>query len=106
MQNRRRGGPRPAGPNPLVRAIRYLGQQRRTAIIAYSALVIATLAQVVVPELVRRMITAVTSGTIANSILNLPPLVRGAAATRMGRSLDELRIDQASAESLLLSAVA
>ncbi|MGQ9925319.1 MAG: ABC transporter ATP-binding protein [Chloroflexaceae bacterium] len=44
----------------LLRAIGYLGNQRRSALIAYSALVIATLAQLAVPQVVQNMIDAVT----------------------------------------------
>ncbi|GAB4435468.1 MAG: ABC transporter ATP-binding protein [Chloroflexi bacterium OHK40] len=44
----------------LGRAMRYLGNQRRSAMIAYGALVLATLAQLAVPQLVQSMIDAVT----------------------------------------------
>ncbi len=44
----------------LLRAIRYLGNQRRSALIAYGALVLATLAQLAVPQVVQNMIEAVT----------------------------------------------
>ena len=44
----------------LLRAIGYLGNQRRSASIAYGALVIATLAQLAVPQVVQNMIDAVT----------------------------------------------
>lgn len=44
----------------LLRAIGYLGNQRRSALIAYGALVIATLAQLAVPQVVQNMIEAVT----------------------------------------------
>lgn len=63
----RRGGPpggAPATPGALGRAIRYLGGQRRAAIIAYGALVIATLAQLAVPILVQNMIDAVTQAGV------------------------------------------
>ncbi len=51
----------------LLRAIRYLGNQRRSALIAYGALVVATLAQLAVPQVVQNMIEAVTqaSGNLA-----------------------------------------
>ncbi len=64
----RRGGPpggAPASPGALGRAIRYLGGQRRAALIAYGALVIATLAQLAVPILVQNMIDAVTQASEA-----------------------------------------
>lgn len=44
----------------LIRAIRYVGNHRRSAMIAYSALVIATVAQLAVPQVVQNMIDAVT----------------------------------------------
>jgi ATP-binding cassette, subfamily B, multidrug efflux pump len=44
----------------LGRAVRYLGNQRRSAAIAYGALVIATIAQLAVPYLVQVMIDAIT----------------------------------------------
>jgi ABC-type multidrug transport system fused ATPase/permease subunit len=61
----RQGGRRePRDPNAprggLVRAMSYLGNQRRSAGIAYGALVVATVAQLAVPALVQSMIDAIT----------------------------------------------
>jgi ATP-binding cassette subfamily B protein len=57
----RRGPPDPNAPKGgLGRAIRYLGNQRRSAAIAYGALVVATIAQLAVPALVQSMIDAIT----------------------------------------------
>ncbi len=53
----------------LGRAIRYLGKQRRTTTLAYSALLVATIAQLAVPQLVQNMLDAVTNGAIAKAIL-------------------------------------
>src|SRR5689334_8591560 len=62
----RPGGPAPAVPRGgLRRAVRYLGNQRRSAGIAYGALAVATLAQLAVPQLVQNMIDAVTQGATA-----------------------------------------
>jgi ATP-binding cassette subfamily B protein len=97
----RQRGPRTGG---LGRALRYLGRQRRTAAMAYGALVVATIAQLAVPQLVQNMIDAITKGAIANTILKLPGFVQGAAATRLGTTLDQLKRDQTSAESLLINA--
>ena len=96
----------------LGRAIRYLGKQRRSTIIAYSALVIATLAQLAVPYLVQNMINAITQGVIANSVFeataNMPSLLQNAAinlaATQAGTTADGLREAQTNAESWLISA--
>ncbi len=66
---RRRGGSRPPSNGGLGRAIRYLGKQRRPATLAYGALVVATLAQLAVPQLVQSMIEAVTRGGTLGRIL-------------------------------------
>lgn len=46
--------------NNLLRAMRYIVHQRRAALIAYGALVVATLAQLAVPQAVQAMIEAIT----------------------------------------------
>jgi ATP-binding cassette subfamily B protein len=64
-QGRSGGRPgRPAAPSNggLGRSLRYLRSQRTSTIIAYSALLVATLAQLAVPQLVQNMIAAVTAG--------------------------------------------
>jgi ATP-binding cassette subfamily B multidrug efflux pump len=63
----------------LGRAVRYLGNQRSSAAIAYGALVIATLAQLAVPQLVQNMIDAVTQGATAAQRTNGETLLIGAA---------------------------
>lgn len=95
----------------LGRAIRFLGRQRRATLIAYAALLIATIAQLAVPQLVQNMIDAVTGGTVANAILSiempLPALTEAAqnlAAQQAGKTLEQLRLDQANAETLLVNA--
>lgn len=109
------GGQRTSGGSSsggLGRAIRYLGKQRRSTIIAYGALIIATLAQLAVPQLVQNMINAVTQGTIANTVFdataNMPSLLQNAAinlaATQAGTTADGLRDAQANAESWLINA--
>lgn len=95
---------RPKGKGGLMRAIRYLGKQKRTNLLAYGALVVATLAQLAVPQLVQNMINAVTRGAIANTVLGLPEIAQGFAASQTGFTIDELRGFQANAESWLVSA--
>ncbi len=62
----------------LLRAISYLGNQRRSALIAYGALVIATLAQLAVPQVVQNMIDAVTRAD-ANLAVTERVILNGAA---------------------------
>jgi ATP-binding cassette subfamily B multidrug efflux pump len=96
---------RGAGGSPvgLRRAISYLGKQRRAAIIAYGALLIATLAQLVVPKLVQNMLDVVTKGYAANTILGMPTLVQGIAAQRMGMTVEELTQFQANSIQWLVN---
>lgn len=88
----------------LLRAIRYLGQHRKTTLMAYGALLVATLAQLAVPQLTQNMIDAVIDGVRANTIFSLPEAAQSAAAQRMGETLDQLKRDQADAERLLINA--
>jgi ATP-binding cassette subfamily B multidrug efflux pump len=88
----------------LLRAIGYLGRQRSAALIAYGALVVATLAQLAVPQLVQNIIDAITRGVTAKTILNLPEVGQALAAAAAGRSLEQLRADRLNAESIMLSA--
>jgi ATP-binding cassette subfamily B protein len=62
MNRGARTGPPDAGATRggLGRAIRYLGNHRRSATIAYGALIVATAAQLAVPALVQSMINAIT----------------------------------------------
>ncbi len=101
---KRKGQPRPDSTT-LRRAIGYLGRQRRTAMIAYGALVIATLAQLAVPRLVQNMINTITSGFAARQLTQLPELAQGAAARLAGTTIEEAQATYATAESLLINAV-
>lgn len=60
------------GKGYLRRAIAYLGRYKQMTFIAYGALVIATLLQLVVPQLVQIMIDNVSQATIAQRVLNIP----------------------------------
>ena len=53
----------------LARSIQYLGRYRWQAIIPYLFLVIATLAQLMVPKMLGNIIDAVTQGSVANAIV-------------------------------------
>jgi ATP-binding cassette subfamily B protein len=97
-------GARPANSGGLGRAIRYLGKHKSTNLPAYGALVVATLAQLAVPQLVQNMINAITNGATAKQILSLPSLVQQPLATAAGFTVDELRGWQANAEGWLINA--
>jgi len=98
-----------SGNGGLGRAIRYLGRQRRTTFLAYGALLVATLAQLAVPQLTQNMIEAVTSGATANGalpgILEMPAAVQNITAYSLtGKTLAQLQDAQTNAETLLIGA--
>ncbi len=100
-----RGKKAGGGSGGLGRAIAYLGAQRKSAILAYVALALATLAQLAVPQLVQNMIDAVTDGSIARIIFQqVPEPMQAAAAQQAGTTIEQLRLNQTNAESLLINA--
>ncbi len=65
------GGPqrRPSGARSVLRAVQYLTRYKSKAALPYVFLIIATLAQLAVPAMIRRIIDAVTSGYLAGQVL-------------------------------------
>jgi ATP-binding cassette, subfamily B, multidrug efflux pump len=71
LVNSRRSNPRGSvSRGSLNRAVRYLGNYRREALIPYLFLIIATLAQLAVPRMVGNIIDAISQGVIARSVLD------------------------------------
>jgi ATP-binding cassette subfamily B protein len=77
---------------------------RREAALAYGAMLVATLAQLAVPQLVQNILDSVTRGLIASGVLGLPAQVQALAAQRLGLSLEQLTQNRDGAQSALLSA--
>jgi ATP-binding cassette subfamily B protein len=65
----RGGGNRPSGSGSVGRAIKYLTHYGRAAALPYVFLIIATLAQLAIPSMIRKIIDAVTSGYVADQVL-------------------------------------
>ena len=86
----------------LARAVRYIGRYRREAALAYGALLVATASQLMVPQLVQKIIDSVSRGLIAGKLLELPTAVQTLAAQRLGLSIDRLVADRDGAETALL----
>ncbi|MEN9563303.1 MAG: hypothetical protein RIR73_1547 [Chloroflexota bacterium] len=115
----RRGDPKARGS--MGRAIRYLMNYKQQAALPYLFLIIATLAQLAVPRMVRNVIDAVTSGYIADQILQaldkIPAAFMGQALPQIleatGRdsslTLDQLKVqleaDVSSAPQTLINAI-
>lgn len=89
------------GDGSLTRAIAYLRQHRKTTFFAYGALLIATLAQLSVPQLIKNMIDAITAG----ATLHLPDDQRALAMQTAGKTLQDLQADNLAAETVLINAV-
>lgn len=74
-------------------------------LITYSALLVATVAQLAVPQLVQNMIDAVTNGYRAQVILTqVPAAFQPIVTQRLGLTLEQLQADRANAETLLINA--
>ncbi|MBI5714905.1 MAG: hypothetical protein HZC38_16015, partial [Chloroflexi bacterium] len=89
FRNRRRDPNAPKGG--LRRVMKYLGRYKRQAALPYGFLIIATLSQLAVPSMVRRIIDAVTSGVIANTVLsaldNIPAIAMSQAVPKIVEAL-------------------
>ncbi len=123
-QSMPRPGGRPRGPaiprNTMVRAARYLWNYRKEAPLPYIFLLVATLAQLVVPHLVSNIIDAVVSGVRAPAILDalkqipeafmsqaLPKILEGLkfpADWTLAQLVTQLTADQSNASTLLIQA--
>ena len=102
-RGRRHGnGDEAAMTGGLVRAIRYIGRYRRTALIAYSALFVAAAAQLAVPQMLQNIMDAIVEAFTANRVLGLPEQFQAVAAERLGTSLEQLQADKDGASQAML----
>ncbi len=107
MANRKPGVDR----KTLMRSVGYLGRYRWQAIAPYLFLVIATLAQLMVPRMLGNIIDAVTQGSVANAIVPRMDSIPTGIFNQMLETLDiteaQLLFNYENAERLLItSAVA
>jgi ATP-binding cassette subfamily B protein len=77
----------------LVRAIKYIAHYKKLALVAYGALIVATGAQLMVPQLIQAIIDGVTNGMIAQQLDKIPrqfwPVALPAALSRLGWSVTQ-----------------
>ncbi len=88
-------------PKGLMRALRYLWHYRVDAGLAYATLLLATAAQLLVPQMVQNMIDAVTNGLMAYRVLGMPAAAQGQIAQKLGLTLEQLAANQSGAENAL-----
>ena len=103
-RNRPEGAGREGFKN-LGRALNYLGHYRRAAIVAYTALVISTGAQLMVPWLVHNIIDSITEGVTANMVLGLPDTTQAQIAVQQGTTIEQFQLDSSGAEDAIIAAV-
>jgi ATP-binding cassette subfamily B multidrug efflux pump len=89
-------------PRALARALRYLWHYRLDAGLAYATLLLATAAQLLVPQMVQNMIDAIANGLEAAGILGLSNAAQAQAAQRLGLTLEQLAANQSGAQTALM----
>lgn len=91
----------------LSRAVQYLARYRWQAIIPYVFLIIATLAQLMVPRMLGNIIDAITRGTVANTLVpNLDTIPEGMLdqiLAGIGITEEQLLISYENAERILIT---
>jgi ATP-binding cassette, subfamily B, multidrug efflux pump len=88
----------------LRRAMGYNRHYSKIMLIAYGTLMIATLAQLAVPTLVRRLIDAVTSGVIAQNVLQVPAQFQPLALQKLGLTAEQVQANANNAQSNIIGA--
>jgi ATP-binding cassette subfamily B protein len=86
----------------LGRAIRYLGRYRKITFLAYGALLVSTLAQLAVPQLVQRILDTITNGLVAQSVQQAPSGFQATILNALGWTQEMLIQYGAGAISLLI----
>ena len=90
---RGRGGRARGDNKALGRAIRYIKRYPKLAITAVIALLIATTAQLAVPQLVQNIIDTIVTNGANKTILDMPPTAQQVIAQRMGLDLAAMQLD-------------
>ena len=98
---RRMGRPNLAS---LGRSLRYLSRYPRLAVGATLSLIIATAAQLVVPQLVQRIIDTIVTNATNQGILSLPANIQAIAAEQLGLDLTSAQAQLDNAPSVLITA--
>jgi ATP-binding cassette subfamily B protein len=77
----------------LVRALQYVRRYPRLTIFATLSLLVATAAQLVVPQLLQQIIDGIINAATSQTILNLPADLRQFAAERLGLDLANMQVE-------------
>ncbi|VAW30514.1 Heterodimeric efflux ABC transporter, permease/ATP-binding subunit 1 [hydrothermal vent metagenome] len=94
----------PKQKGALGRAIRYLGRYSKLTTMAVIALVIATAAQLAVPQLIQNIIDTIINNATNKAILEIPAQFQETAAQQFGLDLSAAQTELDGAPRALLSA--
>jgi ATP-binding cassette subfamily B protein len=81
---------RPSFKN-LFRAIRFLGHYRNITLAAYAALLLSTVAQLLVPQMVQNILDAITHGMVAQQLADAPAEAQAAALAQAGMTAEQMQ---------------
>ena len=96
--------PREMSRRALGRAVQYVLRYPRIALVAVVSLLIATSAQLAVPQLIQQIIDTIVTNAASQAILELPEQVQAVAAERLGLNLTDLALDLENAPRALVYA--
>jgi len=99
---RNRGSDDNKGSRSLGRALRYVGRYPKVTLVAVAALLIATAAQLAVPQLVQNILDTITGNAANKFILDLPANAQQMAAQQLGLDLEAMQADLSNASRALL----
>ncbi len=88
----------------MRRALGYIGRYPKVAVGATAALLVATAAQLAVPQMIQNIIDTIVNGAGTKVILDLPEEVQGVMADRLGLDLANMQLDLDSAPRALILA--
>lgn len=92
------------GNSSLKRAVKYINLYPRLTLAALAAMLLATGAQLAVPQLIQRIIDLIITNTVNKTILGLPATVQTLAADRLGLDLTVMQNDLDGANRALIIA--
>ncbi len=99
---RKRGTNGGGGNRSLGRALRYVGSYPKVTLVAIVALLVATAAQLAVPQLVQNILDTITGNAANKFILDLPANAQQMAAQQLGLDLAAMQVDLSNATRALL----
>ena len=101
---RTRGGAQANAGSAMGRSIRYVRRYPRVTVAALAALIVATSAQLAVPQLIQNIIDTIVDNSTNQAVLNLPTAFQTMAAERLGLDLAAMQIDLDNAPRALMLA--